>query len=233
MGKAENLAPTDRLTAGLSGRNVATIWDAVTHAKRIGQPLNMHLTVYWDNIDNPEGLTIQERHASMRECMQKWLYRKSLILCDAWVIERGGKAGGLHVHQVPHVPAEHLDAFAAMLPAWIGVPAGDLDGAEKHTIARGVDGIWQLDEYDGRANLIQYIMKGFLPGSAGINTYTTRKGIEKRAPAVPYNIKTQTAGFVTGKRSGVANSLGPNAISNWQAENANSTARVPVPGRPL
>lgn len=199
------MAYSDRTTAGLTGRNVATIWDAVTHAERIGRPLNMHLTAHWDNVDNPAGLTIQTRHGQLRERMQKWLYRRGLALCDVWVIERGSIAEGLHVHQVPHIPAEYQNAFAAMVPQWIGVPAGDLDGAKKHTIARSIDGVWQLDKrYDASTKLFQYILKGFQRGSE----------------QPPYGIMPKNAGIITGKRSGAANSLLPAARRKWEAKNA-------------
>jgi hypothetical protein len=87
-------------------RQATNMMEAVAFARRIGTPLNCHLTIHWIGTkagDDPDG----RRFAKVREGFDKWLMRHGVPggLTAVWVRERGSDGLGeiVHCHMLLHL----------------------------------------------------------------------------------------------------------------------------------
>lgn len=181
------MALGSRLSDHLTPANVAELAQAAEHARRIGLPLNQHLTVHIANLDDVPGRNSpQGRLAGLLELARHWLDRRGFPLAAIWVLEAGLK--GPHAHVNLHVPLHLVGAFRPMLPRWLRHdPAGD-----QHSPAI------QLDYAPRSAGLLKYMLKGMHP-----------------AAAAAYGVRPVPQGTIRGKRCGCTHVLGRTARKRY------------------
>lgn len=168
-GGARNRA--DRMTRGLSAKQVGNLQAAVAHAALLGLPLNRMITVHWESGGiNPARMV--KATGRFLDLLTRWLARRGTR--TAWVVvHENGSGRGAHAHILVHVPPSLVRALAGRQRAWLrricwrpyrdGVihsrPVGGLLGAE------------QSNQPAFAANLaeaLSYLTKGAMPSAAAL-----------------------------------------------------------------
>jgi hypothetical protein len=172
-------------------RQSLNIQRAVSHAEKVGHPLNTAVTL---NVGHME-CDLEEISAMFEKLRDnhftKWLrdiakrHRKPewTPAYYVWAIE--GTRGHPNIHWLVHVPNEIKSVFPQKLEKWLTRLAGPLSIGQKP--------IFMRDAYDPMGWAL-YLLKGTQP-----------------AYGPKYRIKTSPQGLVYGKRAGVSKSLGPTA----------------------
>ena len=201
------VAPTSRKRASASTmRQASHIMKAVAFAKSIGLPLVAHLTIHWsltDIGDDPDG----KLFANLREGLDKWLGRRSIVFAGAWTRERqcGGQSDVEHCHLLFHLPVKyHSSKLHAQVKDAI-LRLVRLHGGEV-TDERAVHlTIWP--DPDGK-----YLIKG-----GGLKVWN-KFGVRKE--------HRRLQGIIYGKRCGVTENIGPAARRRWEESREHSNRQA-------
>jgi hypothetical protein len=190
-----------RLTQFLRPSQALGLLAAYDHAKRIGRPLDTHVTIHWSGTVEAAA-RVPQRLQLLLERMRKWLMRRSFPVLHIWAQEpskgRFEYRDVPHLHLLVHIPIEHRKDFAAMLEEWVGGILSD------HAIRVQAVG---AKHWHWRT----YLVKGVDPTNDDVELQEIirakgRKAIEARGP-------------VEGKRCGVSqNTLGPAARQHWREQ---------------
>lgn len=174
----------------INRRQAANFYPAARTARRIGSPLNKHVTINFFHLDC-EGQQVSSYFERLRDNhYTRWLrYLRSRGKTKSyptylWVIENPG-GGHHHVHWALHVPKGLERAFDEKLPVWLEIVAGkivDEQGAIHSTPVTDDTG------------LVSYLLKG------------TDKPYARH-----FRANHRPQGAVLGKRCGVSRNLGPTA----------------------
>lgn len=172
-------------TTSIKRKPAANLWHAVNHAKRIGRPLNLHVTLTLSETACPERLGSRRFRKLLEHCFARWL--RGLPSSKrghaeppyyVWVAECPN--AHLHVHWLVHVRLSLWSEFRTLLPTWVERSVGEIfsQSALHIQVAPNPQG------------LRKYLLKGADP-----------------AYAIFCGIRHQPQGTVCGKRSGVSRSL--------------------------
>ncbi|MAU61054.1 MAG: hypothetical protein CMI62_10050 [Parvibaculum sp.] len=179
-----------RTSSFINRRQAAHFYPAVRLARRLGLPLNTHVTINFYHLDCP-GEDASRYFERLRDNhFTRWLrYKRSRGALGGtptylWVIENPG-GGHHHVHWALHIPEALKEAFEKKLPLWLEAVAGEIideQGAVHSTPIPDAEG------------LVRYLLKG------------THKTVAKHL-----RVRHRPQGTVSGKRCGVSRNLGPAA----------------------
>jgi len=198
------MALHDRISSVISVRQANNLWKARYFSDCIGLPLNIFLTVYWEKSGSSR--SVQHNNSRFLIRARRWLDRRGERLAAIWVLERGD-LGGLHTHTLIHIPERLLADFIEMVPRWTDVesiPKSEWSrevGRLKGVAACGGEGFWLVQQvYDQGTRPMRYMLKGA----------PRQQPNGKWAPYVMMKSHS-SQGIIQGKRSGLSNSLGPQA----------------------
>lgn len=120
------MARATRISRNISDDQFANLEEAFCHAATANAPLNHLITIHWENIidGDVDELKVRQYDGRFRENIRKWLERKGVVFHCIWVIERGPKGGGLHVHLLVHIPRSLRRQFMRKIANWTKVPFG-------------------------------------------------------------------------------------------------------------
>ena len=176
-----------RQSAQIGRKPAANIHHATRLAERIGLPLNQFVTINYSKTACPP----EDASATFRVLLASWFARwlrrhpknkKRVSPAYVYVFEAAG--GQTAVHWLVHIPRGLIREFWQLVPAWLEVTAGPVDGpgAVKHRRVYGLVGAKR------------YILKGMDPHFAKA-----------------WKIRPSPQGVVIGRRSGFSRNLGPTA----------------------
>lgn len=168
----------------LSGRQADNLIAAWNHAEYYGFEFNYAITIHYALAGGPGDGTPQKRQARIFERLRKWLQRKGTDLYHIYVWEAGPFGKDVHSHCAIHIP-HHIN-FGDFRRYLLKLLNPDDQSVLKIKPIR--DNGWR-----------RYMLKGISPDL-------------RDKYGMPDNDKYRTSqGIVTGKRSGVSQSLGPKA----------------------
>ena len=182
-----------RLTKGLDRNAVVDLNDAWHHARKIGRPLNMLVTLRPLDIDD---IASGDRTLVWKRLLNKLgayaRYRGFPPFTAAWARESNPDGSGEHLHVLMHVPLKHREHFKLTVYGWYH-GAGEIDVRVAHQMTNFTA--------DGRRkNAISYITKQMMP-----QAWYRRNLIRRRG------------GPILGKRAGCTTNIGFKARALWQA----------------
>lgn len=170
-GGARNRA--DRVTYGLSAKQVADTIDAAATAWAIGLPLTRHITIHWERAGVPDDRAAAATGALLKLASQ-FLQKRGHRFAYLWVRENddGDGSKGSHVHILAHIPLAAASAFTGMQRRWLRRVTGRIyrAGVIRTTrIGRTLRAATATPEaYGGNlASVVAYLVKGASDGVAG------------------------------------------------------------------
>lgn len=168
-GGARNRA--DRVTLGLSAKQVGNLQAAVEHAALLGLPLNRMITVHWESGGiNPARMV--KATGRFLDLLTRWLARRGTR--TAWVaVHENGPGKGAHAHLLVHVPPSLVKALGGRQRAWLRRICGRpyRDGVIHSRPVGGLLGAEQSNQPAFAANLaeaLSYLTKGAEPLAAAL-----------------------------------------------------------------
>jgi len=158
-----------RLTKGLDRNAVVDLNDAWHHARKIGRPLNMLVTLRPLDIDD---IASEDRTLVWRRLLNKLgayaRYRGFGPFTAAWARESNPDGSGEHLHVLMHVPAKHREHFELTVYGWYH-GASEIDVRVRHQVTSFTA--------DGRRkNAIGYITKQMTPQASYRRGVIRRRG---------------------------------------------------------
>lgn len=114
-GGAHNSAA--RQSEAISNEQIASLWAAERHSRKIGLPFTRMVTIHWEAAGVPlKGMAKATGHFIdlMTKAMARHCYKTAWI----WVHEGGDRKGG-HCHLLAHVPAEFAPRMAKLQRGWL------------------------------------------------------------------------------------------------------------------
>lgn len=191
-GGARNRA--DRVSDGLTARQIVNLNAAALMAETIALPLNRFITLHWEAALVPlEGMA--KATGRFVGLLSKWLARHDHRTAWIWVHENGDGSGG-HCHLLAHVPPDCV---------------ADLTAAQKR---------W-LSKITGRPYRVKVIKSIPIGGRLGLeasnpdlhfaNLETVMAYVTKQADVMATSQFHQPGGRVIGKRCGTSQNIGAKA----------------------
>jgi|1185.fasta_scaffold186631_1 hypothetical protein len=158
-----------RLTKGLDRNAVVDLNDAWHHARKIGRPLNMLVTLRPLDIDD---IASEDRTLVWRRLLNKLgayaRYRGFGPFTAAWARESNPDGSGEHLHVLMHVPLKHREHFELTVYGWYH-GASEIDVRVRHQVTSFTA--------DGRRkNAIGYITKQMTPQASYRRGVIRRRG---------------------------------------------------------
>jgi hypothetical protein len=148
---------------------------AASHARLIGLPLNLFITINFEAGDLESGRRGQEALSAWLKRAGQWLALRGVKLTYIWVLEHASGAG-LHTHILLHCPHKHHAAFKKMGRTSWAVKAGmrPATGSRQNAIyyekvgPRGYDGPNALPNhhqtyYNQLKGILKYHLKAINP----------------------------------------------------------------------
>lgn len=177
-------------------RGGRTLFHACRVARSLGLEPNVFVTIrFWEtSVDAAE---TSETFSQIRAKFGKWIKRpsKRFTGCGApptflWVIENPKDEGRIHAHWLVFVPPPRCDDFARKLDKWLTSVARVYSPQSIH-----------MEPVDSLYGTVKYMLKGQFPALARY-----------------YGIEPEPQGWVTGKRSGCSENIGPTQHARlWRA----------------
>jgi len=183
-----------RSTNSLSGHQAMGVIEAALHARRIGLPLNRHVTIRLERAGVPDSEAVRAVGQFLTR-LRDWLRKQGHRTAFAWVRESGPMIGS-HVHILLHLPAG-VSFSGHRSRRWIEAISGRRYCAGTILTKR----IPQAAYDENLGVLVGYLCKG------ASSEVADRLGLDRRKPG----------GCIKGKRAGWSQNLGAKARRLWRA----------------
>jgi len=184
----------------ISLRNAENVIQGAGFAAQIDAPLNRHFIISWE-VAGFQG-RVKEAQRHLLDLARHWLSPRGHKLTYVYAIETGHKLG-YHLHLVIHLPDELIRQFDIMLRhSWIPRITGE--SYVKGSVKMTKDTQKRENYHQSKRDLLRYILKGVNQEASEILGWRPREG----------------AGFVSGKRCGTSQNIGPRARANHQHKSA-------------
>ena len=168
-GGARNRA--DRVSLGLSAKQVGNLQAAVGFAASLGLPLNRMITVHWESGGISPARMVKATGRFL-DLLTRWLARRGSR--TAWIaVHENGPGKGAHVHVLAHVPPSLVKPLKGRQRAWLRLICGTpyRDGVIHSRPVGGLLGAEQSNQPAFAANLaeaLSYLTKGAEPSAAAL-----------------------------------------------------------------
>jgi hypothetical protein len=185
-----------RVSETLSEHDARKLIAAARFARRIGLPLNQHITIHWEHAGVPDHEAGAATSRFLRLASQ-WIATRGGQFAYAWVRENGAGKGS-HLHVLAHVPSGL--SLGPMQRGWL----------RKITGSTYVSGTIMTKRVGGTRSAAETTPDFYLSNLAAVTGYQL-KGASAAVVTQLGLLRPPQHGRLIGKRAGTSENLGPKA----------------------
>ena len=198
-----------RITRGLSNKLVNEMTRGWQHARRIGYPLNVMVTIH--PFEELNSMAACKLAASIRNKLGVFARQNGFPFVAAWARECDPNGTGEHIHVLVHIPPRKFEKLERTVIGWFPEPGvADVSRRDQKVF---------VTPNGKQKSAIGYITKQMLPQACWRRPRIRRAG-----------------GPILGKRGGVTRNIGPAAIEKYfrdcRAEPPQFAAAIAAGARP-